>query len=95
MLGISLNMQLQTEPYMHSYLQTISYMTPSSIEKVSLWIKIKQRDLETCINHALACVGDRLLNISIKNYNTYTEQVKLSTRLWYYMANSSFLDVIH
>ena len=51
------------------------------IEKVSLWIKIncKQKDLETHIDHALACIhfvqkGSWSLHISVKNHNTQTEK---------------------
>ena len=32
--------------------------------------------------------------ISIKNHDTHTETSNLSTRLWHYMANSSFSKVI-
>ena len=40
---------------MCSYLQTIT-QHQAYIEKLSLWIKIKQKDLETRINHAPACM---------------------------------------
>ena len=53
------------------------------IEKLSLWIINKQKDLETHIDHAPACVhfvriqeGARSLHISIKNHDTQTEKGK-------------------
>ena len=48
---------------------------------MSLWIKIKQKDLETYINHALLrtyCTKEEAwsLHISVKNHNTHTETGK-------------------
>ena len=40
---------------MSGYLRTI-YDTKGYIEKLSLWIKIKQKNLETGIDHAPTCV---------------------------------------
>ena len=69
---------------MCSYLHTITYMTPS-IEKVSLWIKIKQKDLETHIDHVSACVliaqKRGLVTAYFRQESRYlTETGKLSTR---------------
>ena len=61
---------------MRSYLHTIK-QHQAYIEKLSLWIKIKQKDLEARINHTPAFIcctkeGAQLLHISIKNHNTQT-----------------------
>ena len=39
--------------------------------------------------------GMQSVCISIKNHDTHTETSNLSTRLWHYMAKSSFSKVIH
>ena len=40
---------------MRSYLHTIA-RHKAYIEKLLLWIKIKQKDLKTCIDHTPSCV---------------------------------------
>ena len=79
---------------------TLLHNTKGYIEKLSLWIKIKQTNLETCIDHAPACV----LIVRKKGHGHCTfpsrvtiprqKRVNLSTRLWHYHANSSFSSMI-
>ena len=63
---------------MRSYLHAIT-RHQTYIEKLSLWIQIKQKDLETHINHApdvYVSYEKRgwSLHISVKNHNTQTEK---------------------
>ena len=66
---------------MRSYLHTIT-RHQAYTEKLSPWIKNKQKDLETHIDHAHACIcfvqkkAARSLHISVKNYNTQTDKHK-------------------
>ena len=66
---------------MSSYLYTIT-RHQAYIEKLSLWIKNKQKDLETRIDHVPACVRfvyerrGMVTHISFKNHDTHTEKGK-------------------
>ena len=64
--------------YLHTIIQHQAY-----IEMMSLWVKIKLKDLETCIDHAptylhtfCAKEGAWSLYISVKNHDTQTEKSK-------------------
>ena len=85
---------------MRSYVLAHYYTTPSTLEKLSLLIKIKQKDLETCIAHAPASVcfvhkkghghcrfPSRIMILRLKRVNS-------STRLSHYLVNSSFSNMI-
>ena len=61
------------------------------IEKVSPWIKIKRKGLETHINHAPTCVS---LQISVKNHDTHTETGKFIYKALTFYAKQLFSDVI-
>ena len=62
---------------MRSYLHTI---TPHQayIEKLLLWIKIKQKDLETCIDHAPACI--RFVRKKGCGHCTFTSRIMIPKR---------------
>ena len=79
---------------------TLLHDTKGYIEKLSLWIKVKQKNLETHIDHAPACI--RFVRNKGRGHCTFPSRVMiprqkrdLSTRLWHYRNNSSLSSMIN